>query len=437
MAYHAVLAPSSAHRYLECAASAYYNKKFDDKTVENVAADQGTVAHHIAYLWFTMQIDEIGDLQGNKYVVLNGEVLSADEVPGHKGTVHVVDYQMVEGVNRYVVAVTNSYADLDKESSIIGFELKVPIHTVTHEPNAKGTSDVVMFDKNRIEVHDLKYGFVEVMARDNPQLKIYALGTVQMLIEKYVGKHPFNNDTVIRSVIHQPRVKDAPDVFDYTLGELLAWAKEKEDAFKRAYAFYLHPEVLEKSDFHYKPGEHCQYCNYAKNGCQHFLKHLSKATVEAAEVIGDRIPISNNEVLTLVRFHELKDVIKTLSQRVEEELVRRIVSGEEIPGYRLGKGREGNRKWSLSDDELKNELLNLGMNENQIISESIISPAEMSARVKQGLIDKATAKVAESMFITRAPASIKLVRENSSAGEVSSEEVKGSSENIMDVSGVL
>lgn len=421
MAKHAILAPSSSHRYLECAASAYYNQAFREHK-ENVPADQGTVAHHISYLWFTSVIDDVESMLGKKFVVIDGDVQYYEDFPEHKGTVHIVDHQMVDGINAYTRSVTESYDLLDKETRGIGFELRVPIDHVTKEPNASGTSDVVMFDKNRIEVHDLKYGYVEVMSTDNPQLKIYGLGAIRFIQDKY--PITFAEDAIVRSVIHQPRVKDAPDVYDYKYGDLLKWCFANTDAFLRALAVYQQPEILTKSDFHHKAGSHCQYCVNAERGCKYFMAHLGRTADEAAIVLKEP-PIINDKAMTLVKFYELSAAIKTLSQRVEEELIRRIVSGEEIPGYRLGKGREGNRKWTISDqDELKRALLERGLTEEMVDVVSVISPALMSARVKAGDINKARAKEIENELITRTPASVILVKENSSKGLLTPEEIK-------------
>jgi hypothetical protein len=83
--------------------------------------------------------------------------------------------------------------------------------------------------------------------------------------------------------------------------------------------------------------------------------------------------------------------------------------GENVPGYKLGQGREGNRAWNVDEDTLVKEFLSMGMTSDQVYVNSLISPAELSRRVKGKLIPKELAVAIEGKFISRAAGKAKLV----------------------------
>lgn len=417
MGYHALLAPSSAYRYLECAASVYQDKKHRDDTVELVAADQGTVAHYIADLWFNELIADFADVKGNEYYVIDGSVQDVRDFDEPLNlTKHIVDQTMIASLCAYADAIMRQYESLDRETRGIGFEIKVPIDHVTTEPGARGTADVIMFDHEVIEVHDLKYGFNEVDSADNPQLKTYALGAVRYLLESNMLLMTIPDDMLVMCVIHQPRVKDRPDVSEYTVGELKEWANTHKLNFTKALRYYHMLEEdkgkLEHSEAgrpYYQAGGHCQYCSYAAKGCKYLIEHTLEVAEKSAEIVKFEETIDTSGVPTLIRFFEMLPVLKTLGIAVEQELLGRLMRGEKVPGYKLGQGREGNRAWNVDEDTLVKEFLSMGMTSDQVYVNSLISPAELSRRVKGKLIPKELAVAIEGKFISRAAGKAKLV----------------------------
>lgn len=413
MAYHALLAPSSAYRYLNCPASAYEDKKHRDPDVELVEADQGTVAHHIANLWLTSVLTDFAEVKGNEYYVIDGNVIDARDfdTPPVGRTKHVVDQQMISALCTYTNAIMVAHAVLceNSENNGIGFEIKVPIGHITHEECAMGTADCGMYNETRIEIHDLKYGYSEVDAVDNPQLITYALGFTKHLTSTGRIDHRKLFDMEIWCVIHQPRVKDTPDVVKYTYADLAKWAFDNTDKFRRAYAFVLTAGAVAEPETYYTAGGHCQYCSYARHGCPTLMEHTMSVAKKAANIVREPLP-KTSETLTLVEFFKLIPVLKTLGDKIELELLGKALRGEDVPGFKLGVGREGNRKWNAEEQIIVDKFVKLGCVDNDILyKKQFITPADMTQLVKAKAIPKDVATVIEEEYVSRTPGKPKLV----------------------------
>lgn len=115
-------------------------------------------------------------------------------------------------------------------------------------PEGFGTADCIILADGLMDVIDLKYGSgVPVRAEDNPQMKIYGLGSYLALSWAY-------DLPTIRLTIYQPR-RDSVSVWSISAEDLLAWA-EKELKPKAALAWAGEGEC--------SPGEtQCRWCRAA------------------------------------------------------------------------------------------------------------------------------------------------------------------------------
>lgn len=114
-----------------------------------------------------------------------------------------------------------------------------------------GTGDLVIVGTGTLQVIDFKYGRgVIVAAEKNPQMMLYALGTLSLFDMLYDIKK-------VTMTIVQPRV-DNFSTYEITVDELLKWAEEE-----------LKPkaELALKGEGEFCPGEHWRFCK-AKNQCR-------------------------------------------------------------------------------------------------------------------------------------------------------------------------
>ena len=145
---HALLSPSSAARWMRCPASVVVTRDMPEDS--SPYAIEGTCAHRLAEL------------------LLNG----ADGFPAEEAAnviaAGVDPDSLVEPVRVYVDYVRSLGSEIVTEVSL-------DISLITKEPEARGTSDAVVFSEGVLHVCDLKFGKGEpVSAEENPQLAIYA-----------------------------------------------------------------------------------------------------------------------------------------------------------------------------------------------------------------------------------------------------------------------
>ena len=190
---HSILGPSSSERWLEgCPGS--------------VLATQGIVGGQTEYAAFGTAGHEL-----SKWVRETG--LPAEHWKG--STLVVGDFQfkvgkpMIDGVTTFVEEIEWEDAEgVALAEDMVGYEELVP--------GGFGTSDHIRLKDWLCRVKDLKLGTgVKVFAKDNSQLKLYALGTYF----KYKWAYEF--DRFLLSIC-QPRLRHFEE-FEISLGHLLQW----------------------------------------------------------------------------------------------------------------------------------------------------------------------------------------------------------------------
>ena len=161
---HAVLGPSTCHRWADCPASVVLSDGMPDEP--SPYAKEGTMAHRLAELtlsvkWALMKAEEAAE----EMAAIKAELPEAEQ--------HVARY----------VKVTDDIAKHD-EVLFRAIEARLSLTAITGEPNAFGTADCVIITKasdDLYELHilDFKYGLgVPILPQENPQLGMYALAMV-------------------------------------------------------------------------------------------------------------------------------------------------------------------------------------------------------------------------------------------------------------------
>ena len=242
MAQHALLSPSSAHRWLHCTPSAVLESKYPDST--STYAEEGTIAHELGETLIRKHFNLITDAKFKSSITK----IKQSEYFDQQMLSHCKDYK------DYIVLQYNRLVAENKGKVHIKIEQKLSLSN--YIPQSFGTSDCFIYNDTTLIIIDLKFGKgVEVSAVENDQLKIYALGAVGHVYET-------NKIETVEMHVYQPRLNN---IESYTLSrvELATWYKE--EVFENAKLAFAG-----KGD--YKAGEHCKFCRALKN-CQTAAKY--------------------------------------------------------------------------------------------------------------------------------------------------------------------
>lgn len=301
---HAVLSPSSAHRWLHCPGSVALEAGIPQTTSKY--ADEGTKAH---------------DLGAKCLNVPRGEPWPMAD-----------DRDMA----RYITNYVNSVFDYAKDNILL-VEQKLDISSITGEEGAFGTADAVIItaDGKELQLHDLKYGLgVEVSAERNEQLMIYALAA----LEQYDTMGDFER---VRLVIHQVRLRAAPDEWDCAVKELKGFGEK-----------VAHQAGLALSGSNLlNPGDKaCRFCR-AKATCPALIEKLHSTIGfddldEGNKITASARMITVADAKKLAQVYPLVDLIEGWCKAVRQRMDAVLLAGEKIPGYKLVEGKRGNRKWT-------------------------------------------------------------------------------------------
>lgn len=247
---HSRISPSGSDRWMQCAASVPWS--MDVPRSSNVASATGTLIHRIA----EFGLREAGDLS----IYLN----TCERVDGFDIT---VGQKHLDIAQAYIDYIAQTHLDLGGELHIEKRVCASEIH-----PECSGTADAVIVGSEKIIVCDLKTGRWGVDVQDNPQLKIYALGALEMFGTE--------EHKIVETVIVQPTGwhRDGPiRSASYDVGNLVEWGFNT-----------LRPAALACFEPDPEPvaGEHCRFCPAKPNCPMH-------SEGEANEIIGHKNEISN------------------------------------------------------------------------------------------------------------------------------------------------
>lgn len=369
MGAHALLSPSSAHRWMRCAgALAACGEQKDDS---NEYAREGTAAHDLAEKALVYAD------QGYKADHWIGETISvpytdADGNPQRQD--FVVDQEMADYVQVYVDQIMREPGELYAEQ-LLDME---PVYGV---PDQFGTGDAVVLNHEAQELYvgDLKYGRgVQVYAKDNEQLYSYAAAA-------FVEHDMFGDWQTIRVAIHQPRLNHY-DEHTLTRGEILAFIAHAKDRAADTMAVLEHaddPHAVEQAK---TPGEkQCQWCPI-KGSCAALAKWAHEQVYEdfvaldhEPEAVRDPVKMTD-EVLAAV-WHR-RDTINGWLNEIQAEAKRRLEAGMDLPGLKLVQGRAGPRKWvdeAAAEDQMKTSRLK----QDEMYSMKLISPTQAEKLLKK------------------------------------------------------
>ena len=345
---HAVLSPSSSSRWMACAGSVVLEE--GEPNSDNEYSREGTLAHAVAAHCLEKGIDATN--------VMLFDMVGKD---GKKKT-EVISADMREHVQEYIDFVRSK-----SDNHHLLVEQGLDLSWLTDEKDAIGTADTVIIHGNgkRLHLIDFKYGFQEVPAQDNFQLRIYGLAAAEVF--SMLGDYE-----EFELGIYQPRIQNV-DSEVLTLAEMQKFEGEVRAAVKRV-------EEARKSnslDGFLKTGPHCKWCR-ASAKCPKLAQEVIDMTGADFE---DETQTELVEPVDLAKAGSKLALIEGWLRGVRAKIEAELFSGRSVKGWKLVEGKKGNRAW-IDEAAVKKALKKLGIKEGDIVTAELISPAQMEKKLK-------------------------------------------------------
>lgn len=342
MAKHAILSASGAAKWLNCPPSARLEENFPNTTSEY--AKEGTLAHSLAEITTHYWLNELSeiDFENQRNELANSE-------DGQK----FYCAEMQEHANDYAKLITDKLNIIKETCEDAFVELEVKVDFSKWVPEGFGTCDCAIITDGQLEIIDLKYGKGHrVEAIGNPQMRLYALGS----IEHY--KQLYDFDTV-RMTIFQPRLSGVQSSDEISVAELLKWA-EKTVKPKAKQAF--------SGKGKFAPSEEtCKFCR-AKEQC----KARYEANLKLFDESPDPLLITAEEAgKILEKATDIKAWLSDLESLVESTLLK----GKAVTGWKIVEGRS-NRKYA-DENAVVAAMVNAGYEEALLYEKKLITLTQM------------------------------------------------------------
>ena len=293
MGNHAILSASSSHRWLHCLPSARLELEFENTNGE--AAKEGTAAHALS----------------------EHKLKKALRIRSKRPTSEYDSDEMEECTDAYVDFIMEQ-VELARKSCtdpIVLIEQRLDFSC--YVPDGFGTGDCVIISDDRLHILDFKYGMgVLVDAEDNPQMKLYALGALEIYDSLYDIKE-------ISMTIFQPR-RENVSTWTVPVEELKAWAEEE-----------LKPKAAKayQGEGEYMPGPWCTFCR-ASTRC----RARADENLKLAQMEFKMPPLLTDseieEVLTI-----LPDLTKWANEITAYATDAAVNHGKEWHGFKVVEGR--------------------------------------------------------------------------------------------------
>jgi hypothetical protein len=242
-------------------------------------------------------------------------------------------------------------------------------------PDGFGTGDCIIIQGNRLDVVDYKYGQgVAVSAEGNSQMMLYGLGALNDFGDIYeiheVGMHIF-----------QPRLNNiSAEVLE--VEALRFWG----DKVVKPIA-----ELASEGKGDYCSGEHCRFCPHAGQ--------CPTLSADCMKVVNlgtgkDAVPAMAPWMISDILKQE--SMITSWLKAVKERALSQMLSGEQIPGFKVVEGR-GSREWSETFAVIDTLAIE-GYSKAQIMTEpELLSPAAMEKSIGK----KKVAELLAELIVTK------------------------------------
>ena len=297
---HATLSASSSERWLNCPPSARLCENYEDRGSDYAA--EGTDAHTLCEFRLKQALG-----------------IPAEDPIENLSWYDTEMEECAQGYAAYVVELLET-AKQTCPDPVVMIEQRVDFSRWVQD--GFGTADCIVIADGVMSICDYKHGKgVEVSAVGNPQMRLYALGALEIFDGIY------DIDRVCMTIFQPRKGNVSTDVIDKDA--LLEWANgDLSEKAKLAYEG--------RGDFHC--GEWCRFCK-AKAEC----RERAAANLELARY--------EFEAPVLLENHEIADILGKIdaltawANDVKEYALQQAISGKEWSGWKLVEGRS-NRKYT-------------------------------------------------------------------------------------------
>lgn len=297
---HAVLSASSANRWLHCPPSVRLSEGYMDKA--SVFAMEGTSAHELC-----------------EYKLRSALGMEAENPTENLDFYNTEMEECAEGYATYILELVEKAKETCSDP-VVMVEQRVDFSR--YVPEGFGTADCIIIADETLNIVDYKHGKgVEVSAEDNPQMKLYALGALELFDCLY-------DISKVQMTIFQPRLSNV-SVFVMNKADLLNWANDELTA-KAELAFEGKGELC--------CGEWCKFCK-AKSNC----KERARVNMEMAQYEFRKSSLLTDE--EVVKILSRIDELTSWASDVKNFALEQAVRGKQWPGWKVVEGRS-NRKYT-------------------------------------------------------------------------------------------
>lgn len=318
---HSSIGPSSADRWMNCAASVGFIRRCGLKDESGEEACRGHVAHGIAAECL---------LAGREAWEFAGEVRKQEQYEFE------VDEDMVVSVQTYVNFVLEKMKQFESKGAMLYVERRV---WTDYDEEGFGTADIVIeVPGDRIIIVDFKNGMILVEPQKE-QLKLYGQYAYERRSDAMKGN---GEPLVIELYIVQPRmphpkglirrhVTNAEELDNWMIAEVIPAIQETRN-----------PEAL------FTIGNWCRFCPANESArCPAVKSEMLALPVEKPVEA-----LTNEEI---AHFRKLKKVATKFFEGVNKEAFVRVKEkGEEIDGCKLVH-KLGDRQWKSKSNVIVNE----------------------------------------------------------------------------------
>ena len=297
---HAILSASSSDRWLHCPPSARLCETYEDKGSDYAA--EGTDAHALC-----------------EYKLKRALGMDASDPTKNLTWYNEEMEDCANGYAAYILEMVEAAKESCADPKVL-IEQRVDFFRWVEQ--GFGTADCIIIADGTLRICDYKHGLgVLVDATDNPQMKCYALGALELFDDIY----DIDN---VSMTIYQPRRQNI-STFEIFKDALYKWADE-----------VLKPtaDLAFAGDGNFLCGEWCGFCK---------AKHECRARAEANLTLAQydfKLPpfLEDSEIEYIL---SRADELVAWASDIKEYALQQAISGKEWAGWKLVEGRS-NRKYS-------------------------------------------------------------------------------------------
>ena len=296
---HALLSPSSSHRWLNCPPSLRLGQKYDDTT--SSYAEEGSEAHLV------------GEYKLRKLLDMKAKDPTAN--------LKYYNEEMEECASDYAAYILELFEDAKTNSSDPLILIEERLDISKYADGSFGTGDCIIVSDGTLHVIDYKHGTgILVDAHENSQMMIYGLGALELFDGIY-------DIETVSMTIYQPR-RNNISTFTLSKEELYKWADE-----------VLKPTAKQAldGDGEFKCGDWCTFCKI-KHECRARAKYnleLAKYEFKLPPLLEDE---DIEEILSRI------DALTSWASNIKDYALQSALQGKQWQGFKLVEGRS-NRKY--------------------------------------------------------------------------------------------